>query len=92
VNQASKERLGEEEEDDEDLELSGEDEEFSEEYQERVFNFISEISILVDYQVIQRYLQLLKGRAYTKDTFLLPAITSFFTRVIEQIKAPWIFY
>lgn len=92
VNQASKERLGEEEEDEDDLELSGEDEEFSEEYQERVFNFISEISILVDYQVIQRYLQLLKGRAYTKHTFLLPAITSFFTRVIEQIKAPWIFY
>jgi len=74
------------------LELSGEDEEFTQEYKNRIFHFVSEISILVDYQVIARYLQLLKGRTYMKHPFLLPAINTFFKRIIEQIKAPWIFY
>lgn len=69
INKAGKETLAEGEEgnqEEEDLELSGEDEEFTQEYRDRVFHFISEISILVDYQVISRYLQMLKSRSYLK--------------------------
>jgi hypothetical protein len=81
------------EEDDEQMDYSGSEEEAdSYEQKERNFNYVSEISILVDYNVISRYMSVLRLREYSKHKFLLPAIVNFMKRVVYMIKAPWIFY
>lgn len=69
------------------------DEEHREVNVERSFNYVSEISSLVDYKVINK----LMGYVYMKckneeEPLLTDQIASIFSRVIRQIKAVWIFY
>jgi hypothetical protein len=78
-------------------ELEFSDDDFSEgddeENVERTFNFVSELSRLVDYEVIEKYAYLLKNEAIFKNKpLLLRACTSFFKRIISQTKQTWIFF
>lgn len=56
---------------------------------ERQFNFIAELSVLVDYEVIEKYFSLVQK---TEDAELVLAVAAFFKRVLFQFKQPWIFY
>ena len=54
---------------------------------ERQFNFVSELSVLVDYNVIDKYISVLKSDDnYSKNPFLVKACTTFFRRIINQTK------
>ena len=60
---------------------------------ERQFNFLSELSTLVDYNVIEKYLYVIKNDSQSKkNPFLLQACTVFFRRIINQTKQTWIFF
>jgi hypothetical protein len=51
---------------------------------ERQFNFLSELSTLVDYDVIDKYLYVLKNENQSKENpFLIQAATSFFKRIVN---------
>jgi hypothetical protein len=64
-----------------------------EENVERTFNFVSELSVLVDYEVIQKYISVLKMKdSYEKKPLLIKAVTTFFRRIISQTKQTWIFF
>ena len=64
-----------------------------EENVERTFNFVSELSVLVDYDVISKYAFLLKHESiYSKRPLLMKACSSFFKRIISQTKQTWIFF
>lgn len=79
----------------EDLELS--DAEFDqsedEENVERTFNFVVELSRLVDYDVIEKYIYMLsEAGMYRHRPVLVKACASFFKRIISQTKQTWIFF
>lgn len=78
---------GEEYEDDSEME----DDEV-EKHVERQFNFVGEISVLVDYAVISKYALILTDKEHSKKTTLIQAVSTFFKRVVNQIKASWIFF
>ena len=60
---------------------------------ERQFNFVGELSVLVDYEVISKYIYILKHEEqYKKNPFLIQACSSFFKRIINQTKQTWIFF
>ena len=60
-----------------------EEESDNEENVERTFNFVAELSRLVDYDVIERYVYILKNtNIYQKQPILLKALTSFFKRIV----------
>ena len=64
-----------------------------EEAVERQFNFVAEIALLVDYQVIAHYVSLVDQNSnLSKKGDLLQMAASFFRRVIFQLKQVWIFY
>jgi hypothetical protein len=42
-----------------------------EKYQERQFNFIGEISTLVDYNVVSKYMNILRDKDYQENPLLL---------------------
>ena len=79
-------------------ELDFSDNEFEEELEdeeniERSFNFVSELSVLVDYDVIQKYTSVLRNvEQYKKHPILLKACTVFFRRIHSQTKQTWIFF
>jgi|LauGreDrversion4_2_1035121.scaffolds.fasta_scaffold106055_2 hypothetical protein len=60
---------------------SMEEESEEEEFVERQFNFVSEISIFVDYAVISRYLYLIKDKDYKHNALLLQGVISMFKRI-----------
>lgn len=68
------------------------DDEGGEKYVERQFNFVSEISIFVDYSVISKYLYVVKDKDYNKNPMLLKGVVSLFKRITNQVKAAWIFF
>lgn len=68
------------------------DDETSEKFVERQFNFVSEISIFVDYTVISRYLQIIRDKDYRKNPLLLQAVIALFKRIMNQVRATWIFF
>jgi hypothetical protein len=78
-----------------DLEFS--DNEFDqsedEENVERQFNFVVELSRLVDYEVIEKYTYMLsQHQMYRHRPILIKACSSFFKRIISQTKQTWIFF
>ena len=51
---------------------------------ERQFNFVGELSVLVDYEVINKYIYILRHEEqYSKNPFLIQACSSFFKRIIN---------
>ena len=64
-----------------------------EEAVERQFNFVAEIALLVDYQVISQYMKTVDIKNnLSQRSDLLQMTASFFKRVIFQLKQVWIFY
>lgn len=59
---------------------------------ERQFNFIAELSVLVDYEVISKYLLACRHHKLSKQPEILMMTSSFFKRVVFQFKSPWIFF
>ena len=58
-----------------------------EEAVERQFNFVAEIALLVDYQVISQYMRIVDVRNnLSKRCDLLQMTASFFKRVIFQLR------
>lgn len=49
---------------------------------QRQFNFVSEISIFVDYAVISKYLEVIRKKDYKKNPLLLQGVTSMFKRIM----------
>jgi hypothetical protein len=47
------------------------DDDLEEKFVERQFNFVSEISIFVDYTIISKYLMIVKNKDYKKNPVLL---------------------
>jgi hypothetical protein len=72
--------------------LAEDDDDVEEKFVERQFNFVSEISIFVDYQVISKYLMIVKDKDYKKNPMLLQGVNSMIKRITNQIKATWIFF
>ena len=68
------------------------DDDLEEKFVERQFNFISEISIFVDYTIISKYLMIVKNKDYKKNPVLLQAVISMMKRITNQVKATWIFF
>lgn len=65
----------------------------NEENVERAFNFVNELCRLVDYDVIDKYLFILKSpQIYAQRPVVIKACTSFFKRVVSQTKQTWIFF
>mmetsp|Transcript_4815 Transcript_4815/g.7249 ORF Transcript_4815/g.7249 Transcript_4815/m.7249 type:complete len:150 (+) Transcript_4815:406-855(+) len=82
-----------------DIYFDSDDNEFGEEFSddeenvERKFNFVSEISVLVDYNVITKYISVLKDYDHLKrNPQLVKACAHFFKRVVNQTKQTWIFF
>lgn len=63
-----------------------------EEHVEKSFNFISETASMVEYPVISSYCIMLRDLDILKEPTLVPFIANFFTRVVNQLKAEWIFF
>ena len=78
----------------EELEYSGDEfEEDQEETVERTFNFVSELAQLVDYDVISKYIFVVKNKsAHESKPLMIKAVTTFFRRIIAQTKQTWIFF
>jgi len=57
--------------DDDDSLAEESDDDHEEKFVERQFNFVSEISIFVDYSVITKHLYVIRDRDYTKHPLLL---------------------
>lgn len=57
--------------DDDDSLAEESDDDHEEKYVERQFNFVSEISIFVDYAVISKYLLVIRDKDYNKNALLL---------------------
>jgi hypothetical protein len=53
---------------------------------ERTFNFIGELTVLVDYDVIQKYVFAMQHPVLSKDCDVLLMTSSFFKRVFFQFK------
>ena len=64
-----------------------------EENVQRQFNFVGEIALLVDYQVIAHYVSIVDlNNNLSKNSDLIQMTASFFRRMIFQLKQVWIFY
>ena len=64
-----------------------------EENVERQLNFNAEISLLINYEVISRYMTVVDLKnTLSKEADLLQMTASFFRRVVFQLKQTWIFY
>lgn len=64
-----------------------------EENVERHLNFNAEISLLINYDVISRYMAVVDERgALSKEADLVQMTASFFRRVVFQLKQTWIFF
>lgn len=59
---------------------------------ERQFDFVPEIAILVDYNVIKSYVNIINHKELNKNPDLIIMITHFFKRIVQQLKQVWIFY
>lgn len=60
---------------------------------ERHLNFNAEISLLINYDVIGRYMAVIDERgALSKEADLVQMTASFFRRVVFQLKQTWIFF
>ena len=74
-----------------DVEMDEESEE--EENVERCLNFNVEISMLINYDVISRYMAVVDHRStLSKQADLLQMTASFFRRIVFQLKQTWIFF
>jgi len=78
--------------DDDDSLAEESDDDHEEKFVERSFNFVSEISIFVDYAIISKYLYIIRDKDYMKNPLLLQAVLTLFKRIMNQIKAGWIFF
>lgn len=72
--------------------LAEESDDHEERFVERTFNFVSEISIFVDYTVVSKYLLVIRDKDYKKNALLLQGVISMLKRITNQIKASWIFF
>ena len=67
-----------------------------EENVERQLNFNAEISMLINYEVISRYMSIIdaknSGSNLAKQADLIQMTASFFRRVVYQLKQTWIFF
>jgi hypothetical protein len=68
------------------------DEEEEHQLVERKFNFLSELTKLVDYDVVRKYMIVIRDKDYKKNPQLLPAVTSMFKRFAQQLSCTWIFF
>jgi timeless len=59
---------------------------------EKLFTFLNELADLVNYNVISNYCLLLKDLDILHEKSLTSFITSFFGRVMNQLKAEWVFF
>ena len=59
---------------------------------ERTFNFVNEISIFADYEVINKYTHLLKSKLFIGNKSLTTHIETLFIRILTQLKSEWIFF
>ncbi|CAG9324990.1 unnamed protein product [Blepharisma stoltei] len=80
---------GEEEEDEENQSQNEEDEETS--YQERQLNFVVEFSLLIDHDVISKYIFLLKRFKENTDMVNIHVV-SFLDKVINECMADWVLF
>jgi len=64
----------------------------SEEPAEKLFSFLNELADLVNYNVISNYCLLLKDFDVFREKSLISFITSFFSRIVGQLKAEWVFF
>ena len=64
-----------------------------EENVERQLNFNAEISLLINYEVINRYMSVVDQlSSLSNNADLVQMAASFFRRVVYQLKQTWIFY
>ena len=64
-----------------------------EENVERQLNFNAEISLLINYEVIMRYMSVVDAKSgLSKQADLIQMTASFFRRVVYQLKQTWIFF
>ncbi|CAD8144916.1 unnamed protein product [Paramecium pentaurelia] len=79
----------EEEEDDEENEEEDDDENETEDdqsiYKEKICNFVSEFAIIVDYKVLENI-------SFQSKKKLNIAIYKYFKRIVDTLKADWIFF
>ena len=89
-----KKKKNQDEQDDDEGGDGSENEESQEEEHvvERTFNFIGELTVLVDYDVIQKYVFAILHPILSKDCDMLIMTSSFFKRVFFQFKQPWVFF
>ena len=59
---------------------------------ERQFNFLGELTILVDYEVIRKYMLVLTHPSLREDVDMLRMFAGFCKRVMFQFKQPWVFF
>lgn len=67
--------------DDDDSLAEESDDDREEKFVERQFNFVSEISIFVDYSIITKHLYVIRDKDYNKHPLLLQAVISLFKRI-----------
>jgi len=54
---------------------------------------VSEISVLVEYNVIKQFCQIIKNQELLRrNPKMVQYVTHFFKRVLNQIQQPWIFF
>lgn len=64
-----------------------------EENVERQLNFSAEISLLINYDVVSRYMSVVDLNCnLSKKADLVQMTASFFRRIVFQLKQTWIFY
>jgi hypothetical protein len=61
-------------------------------YVEKQFNLLAELSILVDYDIISKYMLVLIDEDYKKQPELLEYVSKMFKRIGFQLKQSWIFF
>lgn len=81
--------------DDDDQEEDEEDRNIDEDhlYQERKYNLMSEFAFLVEYPIITKILHLVRGEKIMGNSDVLnAAICKYLKRVVDLLRADWIFY
>ncbi len=76
----------------EDEEDEDEPEEYDDEKVEKQATFLSEVGNLADYPVVSNYCLILRDSDIFTDPALVPFATSYFSRIVNQLKAEWIFF
>ncbi|CAD8205817.1 unnamed protein product [Paramecium octaurelia] len=87
--------MREDEEDEENEEEDDENETDDDQpiYKERRCNFVSEFAIIVDYKVLEKYFYLIKEDKLLRNSSELNiAIYKYFKRIVDTLKADWIFF